>query len=70
MGSGGSFDSFSLVAGRGNVLLAGHEPDFSSEVARLTGAKVKLRKGGLAIVDGNTLVALLRPKDLSAVAGR
>ncbi len=67
---GGPFDSPGLVAGRGNVLLVGHEPDFSSEVARLSGAKVKLRKGGLAIVDGNTLVALLRPKDLLAIAGR
>lgn len=67
---GGSFDSLSLGAGRGNVLLVGHEPDFSSEVARLTSAKAKLRKGGLAIIDGNTLVALLRPKDLLAVAGR
>jgi phosphohistidine phosphatase len=67
---GGPFDSPGLSAGHGNVLLAGHEPDFSSEVARLTGAKVKLRKGGLAIVDGGTLVALLRPKDLVAIAGR
>lgn len=66
---GGAFDSATLVAGRGDVLLVGHEPDFSSEVARLTGAKVKLRKGGLAIVDGSTLVALLRPKDLAAIAG-
>ena len=67
---GGSFDSFSLTAGRGEALLVGHEPDFSSEVARLTGAKVKLRKGGLAIIDNSTLVALLRPKDLLAIAGR
>ena len=67
---GGPFDSFSLVAGRGGVLLVGHEPDFSSEVARLTGARVKLRKGGLAIVDGSTLLALLRPGDLSALAER
>lgn len=67
---GGPFDSPGLAAGRGNVMLVGHEPDFSSEVARLTGAKVKLRKGGLAIVDDNTLVALLRPKDLLAIAGR
>jgi phosphohistidine phosphatase len=66
---GGRFDSASLAAGRGDVLLVGHEPDFSSEVARLTGAKVKLRKGGLAIVDGGTLLALLRPKDLVAIAG-
>lgn len=61
---GGPFDSLSLAAGRGDVLLVGHEPDFSSEVARLTGARVKLRKGGIAIVDGSTLVALLRPRDL------
>jgi len=67
---GGPFDSPGLAAGRGNALLVGHEPDFSSEVARLTGAKVKLRKGGLAIVDGTTLIALLRPKDLLAIAGR
>jgi phosphohistidine phosphatase len=66
---GGPFDSLDLSAGRGNLLLVGHEPDFSSEVARLTGAKAKLRKGGLAIVDGNALVALLRPKDLLAIAG-
>lgn len=64
----GRFDSLSLVAGRGDVLLVGHEPDFSGEVARLTGANVKLRKGGLAIVDGSTLQALLRPKDLAAIA--
>jgi phosphohistidine phosphatase len=66
---GGSFDSLNLAAGRGNVLLVGHEPDFSSEIARLTGAKVRLRKGGLAIVDDSTLLALLRPKDLLAIAG-
>lgn len=67
---GGAFDSLGLAAGRGNALLVGHEPDFSSEVARLTGAKVKLRKGSLAIVDGGTLLALLRPKDLLAIAGK
>jgi len=65
---GGGFDALALTAGRGDVLLVGHEPDFSSEVARLTGARAKLRKGGLAIVDGSTLVALLRPADLAAIA--
>jgi phosphohistidine phosphatase len=65
---GGPFDSLELTAGRGDVLLVGHEPDFSGEVARLTGANVKLRKGGLAIVDNNKLVALLRPADLTAIA--
>jgi phosphohistidine phosphatase len=65
---GGGFDALSLATGRGEVLLVGHEPDFSDEVARLTGAKVKLRKGGLAVIDGSTLVALLRPRELRAVA--
>jgi phosphohistidine phosphatase len=65
---GGPFDSLGLVAGRGDTLLVGHEPDFSGEVGRLTGANAKLRKGGLAIVDDSTLVALLRPKDLAAIA--
>ena len=51
-------------------MLVGHEPYFSNEIARLTGAKAKLRKGGLAIVDGNTLLALMRPDDLAAIAGR
>ncbi len=66
---GGDFDSPALATGRGEVLLVGHEPDFSAEVARLTGANVKLRKGGLAIVDGSALIALLRPKDLAAISG-
>ena len=65
---GGDFDSPALAAGRGNVLLVGHEPHFSDEIARLTGGRVKLRKGGLAIVDGSTLTALLRPGDLRRIA--
>ncbi len=65
---GGGFDAPALAAGRGDVLLVGHEPDLSSEVARLTGAKAKMRKGGLAVVDGSTLVALLRPSELARIA--
>jgi phosphohistidine phosphatase len=64
----GDFDALAIAAGRGNTMLVGHEPDFSNELARLTGAKAKLRKGGLAIVDGGTLLALLRPEDLVAIA--
>ena len=66
--AGGAFDSLELAAGRGEAMLVGHEPDFSNEVARLTGAKAKLSKGGLAIVDGGALVALLRPEELAAIA--
>ena len=65
---GGGFDALALAAGRGDVLLVGHEPDFSDEVARLTGAHARMRKGGIAVVDGSTLVALLRPRELAAIA--
>ena len=66
---GGTFDALALTAGRGNVLLVGHEPDLSAAVAQLTGANVRLRKGGLAIVEGSALQALLRPGDLKPIAG-
>jgi phosphohistidine phosphatase len=66
--AGGDFDSLALAAGRGDVLLVGHEPDLSNEIARLTGARAKLRKGGIAIVDPPTLEALLRPADLKRIA--
>lgn len=65
---GGPFDGPGLATGRGSVLLVGHEPDFSDEVARLTGGRVKMKKGGLAIVEGGTLLALLRPRELAAIA--
>ncbi len=66
--SGGGFDPAGLAAGRGETMLVGHEPSLSDEIARLTGAKVKLRKGGLAVLDGNTLHALVRPDDLAVIA--
>ena len=66
--AGGPFDGPGLAAGRGNVLLVGHEPDFSGEVARLTGGRAKVKKGGLAIVEDGTLLALLRPADLEKIA--
>jgi phosphohistidine phosphatase len=65
-----TFDALGLSAGRGDVLLVGHNPDFNTEVTRITGANVKLRKGGLAIIDGSTLLALLRPEDLAAIGAR
>jgi phosphohistidine phosphatase len=67
--SGGHFDPLDLAAGRDNVLLVGHEPDFSNAVAELTGARVKLKKGGVACVDDSTLHSLLRPAELRAIAG-
>jgi phosphohistidine phosphatase len=67
---GGPFDAAALAAGRGDVLLVGHEPDFSNAIAGLTGGRVKLRKGGIACVEETVLQALLGPKDLRRIAGR
>ncbi len=54
------------------VLLVGHEPDLSGVVGELTGARIDLKKGGLAAVrlggGGGELVALLRPVELSLIA--
>ena len=65
---GGDFDPAELAAGRGNVLLVGHEPDFSRAIRSATGARVKLKKGGLAAIEEGTLLALLEPAQLRAIA--
>jgi phosphohistidine phosphatase len=68
--SGGPFDAEALAAGLGeNVLLVGHDPDFSMAVHALTGAQVRMKKGGLAGVEKGELKVLLRPDELSAIAG-
>jgi phosphohistidine phosphatase SixA len=50
-------------------MLVGHEPDFSSAVALVTGSRVKMKKGGIAALDDHVLHALMRPKDLKGIAG-
>ncbi len=54
------------------VLLVGHEPDFSQTIHDLTGARVDLKKGGVAGVridgGGAELIALLRPRELDRIA--
>jgi phosphohistidine phosphatase len=53
------------------ILVVGHEPDFSQVVHDLTGARVDLKKGGIAGVrmDGGAgeLVVLLRPRELDRI---
>jgi phosphohistidine phosphatase len=68
--AGGPFDAEALAAGLGdNVLLVGHDPDFSMAVHALTGAQVRLKKGGLAGVEKGELMVLLRPKEAAEIAG-
>ena len=46
----------------------GHDPDFSLALHRLTGAQVRMKKGGLAGVDRGELKVLLRPAELGLIA--
>ena len=67
--SGGPFDAEALAAGLGDhVLLVGHDPDFSMAVHSLTGAQVRMKKGGLAGVEKGELKVLLRPDELTAIS--
>jgi phosphohistidine phosphatase len=66
--AGEPFDARDLVAGLGDVLLVGHDPSFSLTLHDLTGAQSRLRKGGLAAIEKGELVALLRPRELTAIA--
>ena len=67
--AGGPFDPRKVAAGLGDqVMLVGHEPDFSMALHRMTGAQVRMKKAGLAAVDRGELKVLLRPTDLQALA--
>lgn len=66
--SGQPVDVEDLIAGRGNVLLVGHDPSFTLLVHDLTGAQARMKKGGLAAIAKGELITLLRPTDLSAIA--
>ena len=66
--AGGDFDPLEIGAGQGEVMLVGHEPDFSSAVALVTGSRVRFKKGGIAAIDDHLLHVLMRPKDLKAIA--
>ena len=66
--AGGPFDAIELSAGLEEVLLVGHDPDFSMAVHTLTGAQVRMKKGGLAAIDKGELIVLLRPRELEQIA--
>jgi phosphohistidine phosphatase len=67
--SGGPFDPEELAADHGEeVLLVGHDPDFSMAIHRFTGAQVRLKKGGLGAINKGELIVLLRPRELALIA--
>jgi phosphohistidine phosphatase len=57
----------------GRILLIGHEPDLSRLAGDLTGGRIDLKKGGLAVVRlegvGGELAVLLRPREVALIAG-
>jgi len=68
-----ALDLLAEEAADGRVLLVGHDPDLSRVVGDLTGARIDLKKGGLAVVRAHgasgELIRLLRPGDLKLIAG-
>jgi phosphohistidine phosphatase len=68
----GARELLSTLDPDGQLLLVGHEPDLSGVVAELTGARVDLKKGGVAVVrldsSRGELVALMRPRELTLIA--
>jgi phosphohistidine phosphatase len=69
--SGGPIDANALTAGLGDdVMFVGHDPDFSMAIHTLTGAQVRLKKGGLAGIERGELKVLLRPRELALMAQR
>ncbi|HXP37085.1 MAG TPA: hypothetical protein VN817_04910, partial [Solirubrobacteraceae bacterium] len=68
-----ALDALAGLSADGRLLIVGHEPDLSGVVADLTGGRIDLKKGGLAVVRlegvGGELAVLLRPRELALIAG-
>jgi len=71
--AGEALDAMVGMGVDGRLLMVGHEPDLSHVVAQLTGARIDLKKGGVAVVRlegaNGELAVLLRPRDLALIAG-
>lgn len=66
-----ALELLSAAEGDQRVLIVGHEPDFSQVVYDLSGARIDLKKGGIAALrmDGSRgeLIVLLRPRELDRI---
>jgi hypothetical protein len=50
-------------------MLVGHDPSISLALHDITGVHSRMSKGGLAGINKGELIVLLRPKELSLIAG-
>jgi phosphohistidine phosphatase len=68
-----ALDTFAGLDADARVLLVGHEPDLSMLAGALSGGRVDLKKGGLAVLrldgPGAELAVLMRPVELALLAG-
>jgi phosphohistidine phosphatase len=68
-----ALDAVAALSDDGRLLVVGHEPDLSRTIGELTGARVDLKKGGLAAVRlegvGGEVAVLMRPRELAFIAG-
>lgn len=74
-GAAQALDALSALASDDRLLLVGHEPDMSGVLCELTGARVDVKKGGLAMVRmergrSGQLILLMRPHELALIAGQ
>jgi phosphohistidine phosphatase len=67
--AGSTYDPDRLAAGLGETMLVGHNPSISNVLRDMTGARVHMRKGGIAAVQRGELILLLTPTELAAIAG-
>ena len=67
----GALELMAIAGEDQRVLVVGHEPDFSQVAHDLTGARINLKKGGVAGIrlDGRRgeLIVLLRPRELDRI---
>lgn len=72
-GAGEALEALSAIGADGRLLIVGHEPDLSRAIGELTGGRVDLKKGGLAVVRlegvGGELAVLMRPREIALIAG-
>ena len=66
--AGSMYDPERLAAGLGETMLVGHNPSISNVLRDMTGARVHLRKGGVAAVQRGELILLMTPTELAAIA--
>jgi len=66
----GARDARELLVAEGpdqRILVVGHNPDFAQVVHDLTGARIELKKGGVAGIRDRELLVLLRPREIERI---